>query len=176
MRNQEIVNLVSILKLLNMWDGKLKGRIRLQKVVYLISRLADSPFPSGQFSYHHHGPYSERLSSQVQELVEAELVREDTITLVSYKRYDYALTGSGKSTIKKFPMNLPDGTAVIVEIARSSKQPELELLATAAFLKKDEKISSNKRAIARAVELKPHCKKYSHPVEKLLRRINKIMD
>ena len=50
-------------------DGQIVGRIRLQKIFYLLEQLGVN---SGlRFSYHHYGPYSEALS---QKLVMAELV------------------------------------------------------------------------------------------------------
>lgn len=42
-------------------DGKIVGRIRMQKVVYLLEQMGGK---SGfRFSYHHYGPYSEELAS-----------------------------------------------------------------------------------------------------------------
>lgn len=45
-------------------SGKVVGRIRLQKMVYLLQQLGSgSDF---KFSYHHYGPYSEEVSVAVQ--------------------------------------------------------------------------------------------------------------
>lgn len=46
-------------------DGELVGRIRLQKIVYLMEQLG---LKSGAgFSYHHYGPYSEALYAAVED-------------------------------------------------------------------------------------------------------------
>lgn len=37
-------------------DGNVKGRIRLQKLAYLIKRLGDSDLTAAEFTYHHYGP------------------------------------------------------------------------------------------------------------------------
>ncbi len=50
-------------KVLQAADGKIFGRIRLQKIFYLLEQFGlDSGF---RFSYHHYGPYSEELSGAV---------------------------------------------------------------------------------------------------------------
>jgi uncharacterized protein YwgA len=43
--------------------GELVGRIRLQKVVYLLDQLGMNS--GAQFEYHHYGPYSEAVSDAV---------------------------------------------------------------------------------------------------------------
>lgn len=43
--------------------GELVGRIRLQKVVYLLDQLGMNS--GAQFEYHHYGPYSEAISDAV---------------------------------------------------------------------------------------------------------------
>lgn len=43
--------------------GELVGRIRLQKVVYLLERLGMNS--GARFEYHHYGPYSESVSDAV---------------------------------------------------------------------------------------------------------------
>lgn len=52
-----------IVSLLSAADGKIVGRIRIQKIVYLLEQLGlNSGF---NFSYHHYGPYSEDLSQEL---------------------------------------------------------------------------------------------------------------
>jgi uncharacterized protein YwgA len=43
--------------------GELVGRIRLQKVIYLLDQLGMNS--GAQFTYHHYGPYSEAVSDAV---------------------------------------------------------------------------------------------------------------
>lgn len=52
---------VKVAAVLEAADGELVGRIRLQKVVYLLDQLG---FDSGfDYSYHHYGPYSRDLEN-----------------------------------------------------------------------------------------------------------------
>ena len=45
--------------------GQVPGRVRLQKIVYLLDQIGlESGFT---FEYHHYGPYSEALAEQVED-------------------------------------------------------------------------------------------------------------
>lgn len=55
--------------------GKVSGRKRLQKLVYLLSATGARDFRQ-RFSLHYFGPFSRELASEVDFLVEADLVRE----------------------------------------------------------------------------------------------------
>lgn len=58
-------------------DGKIVGRIRMQKIVYLLEQMG---MKSGfRFSYHHYGPYSEELASalDVARLFDGEINEEE---------------------------------------------------------------------------------------------------
>jgi uncharacterized protein len=45
--------------------GQVPGRVRLQKIVYLLDQIGlESGFT---FEYHHYGPYSEGLAEQVED-------------------------------------------------------------------------------------------------------------
>lgn len=56
-------------------DGEVVGKIRLQKMVYLLDRLGfKSGFP---FEYHHFGPYSKELDEKVEESVEAKVLESE---------------------------------------------------------------------------------------------------
>lgn len=51
-------------------EGEIIGRIRIQKIVYLLEQLGmEGGF---RFSYHHYGPYSEELSDVLECAIEAD--------------------------------------------------------------------------------------------------------
>lgn len=55
--------------------GKLTGRVRLQKAVYLLDRLGlNSGF---EYDYHHYGPYSRELDSATADAKAFDLVEEE---------------------------------------------------------------------------------------------------
>jgi hypothetical protein len=74
--------------------GQVVGKVRLQKLVYLLDRLG---VPTGfSFSYHHYGPFSEELAEAVEDdvvfsRVEAEQRRRaDGVPFVVYRALDHS--------------------------------------------------------------------------------------
>ncbi len=56
---------VDIASLVRAAGGEIVGKIRLQKMVYLLDQMGlNSGYP---FEYHHYGPYSESLAQQVED-------------------------------------------------------------------------------------------------------------
>jgi uncharacterized protein len=56
-------------------DGEIAGKIRLQKIVYLLNRLDyEVGFP---FEYHHYGPYSRELAEKVEDEVHAQTLTQN---------------------------------------------------------------------------------------------------
>jgi len=54
--------------------GQIFGRVRLQKIFYLLDRLGlDSGF---DYEYHHYGPYSAELAEAVEDATAFDLIRE----------------------------------------------------------------------------------------------------
>ena len=62
--------------------GGLTGRVRLQKIIYLLDQLGlDSGF---QYEYHHYGPYADDIVSATEDAKAFELVEEE----IGYRRSD----------------------------------------------------------------------------------------
>jgi uncharacterized protein YwgA len=56
---------IDIPSLIHAAGGEIVGKVRLQKIVYLLDQMG---FATGfSFSYHHYGPYSEELADSVEE-------------------------------------------------------------------------------------------------------------
>lgn len=72
--------------------GELVGRIRLQKVVYLLDKLGMNS--GAPFEYHHYGPYSEAISDAVTDAKFWGHLSE----AVSFRRVDGAPYSSFKTT------------------------------------------------------------------------------
>lgn len=115
--------------------GKLVGRTRLQKIVYL-TQLAGfaHDFP---FEYRHYGPYSEELAEAMEIAVGLELVREIEKESASGAWYSIYRATSAKTKSDR---------ARFVAAAAKTGAIELELAATAAFLYAEEGYGSNRRA------------------------------
>jgi uncharacterized protein len=72
--------------------GEIVGKVRLQKLVYLLHQLGiESDLP---FAYHHFGPYSEELADRVEDdivfgrITAEERRRSDGVPYVIYKSLD----------------------------------------------------------------------------------------
>lgn len=70
-------------------DQGIKGRKRLQKVVYLLQQAGCNL--DCQFTLHYFGPYSRDVADACDEMVAAGLVDECVVQESSFKQYGYAL-------------------------------------------------------------------------------------
>jgi uncharacterized protein len=122
-------------------DRRIVGRIRLQKIFYLLEQIG---LNSGlRFSYHHYGPYSEELSQEIffAEMIDG-LISESTE--VSSAGATFSIYNLAK--IPTVPVQSVGGISLAT--ARSAldsmKRPTsvvIELAATIHWLKYNEKIS-----------------------------------
>jgi uncharacterized protein YwgA len=74
------------------WAGRVDARKRLQKVVYLL-QAAGCPLEA-DFFLHHYGPYSQDVARLTDEMVRANLLREEEEPLSQGSRYSYRLPES----------------------------------------------------------------------------------
>jgi uncharacterized protein YwgA len=113
--------------------GELVGRTRLQKIAFLLKLAGyEVDFP---FEYHHYGPYSEDLSEAMEVAVALGPVREEERNADWGGRYSiYRLTHDVA------PQD-PDRSA-FVQRAKAIDAVELELAATAAYLRVYEGVGS----------------------------------
>ncbi len=129
-----------IAQLLEASGGEIVGRIRLQKMIYLLDQMG---LGSGlQFTYHHYGPYAESTSIAVQR---AEIINK-TITETEIES-----SYGGRYSIFKLVSNLSPSKVggIDFEVAKtyaSQMKKEtsvvLELAATIHWLKKKEKVEN----------------------------------
>ena len=129
---------INLADLVNAADGIIVGKIRLQKLVYLLEQLG---LESGlEFSYHHYGPYSAELSDQTfistmfDDLVEE--TRKRKADGVPYSVFlvpdDYEDTSNDVGSLKF------EHTKKLLNVMNRYSSTELELAATAHWLFKYE--------------------------------------
>lgn len=131
-----------IASLLHAADGKIVGRIRIQKIVYLLEQLGlNSGF---NFSYHHYGPYSEDLS---QELLFDRIFDKsinETFEKTSFGS-EYSVYTLAESQTE-FPTHVGalifDDVKNSVGKMKSTTSVVIELAATIHWLKEKEKITN----------------------------------
>lgn len=122
-------------------EGKIVGRIRLQKIIYLLEQLGlNSGFA---FSYHHYGPYSEDLSQTLMfdKFFEKSIIEKtgktnfgaefSIFTLAENYNESPTLVGAlDFNAVKESVSKMKSTTSVVIELA-----------ATIHWLKEKEKIT-----------------------------------
>lgn len=128
-------------------DGEIVGRVRLQKIVYLLEQLG---LGSGfRYAYHHYGPYSEDVFVAVQREEVLEKTITETISLSSY---------GGTYSVFKLVNGIQPTHVGSLEAERARESTSkmmnvnsvvLELAATIHWLKEKEHISDWKNELTR---------------------------
>lgn len=108
-------------------DGKIVGRIRLQKIFYFLEQFG---LGSGfRFSYHHYGPYSEELSGSVMraEILDKFICEKEELTSYGapYSVYSLAIEEPPPEKVGELPYGkahnlvarMKDETSVVLELA-----------------------------------------------------------
>lgn len=106
------------------------GRKRLQKMVYILKK---SGFDfSERYSFHFYGPYSEELTTRIEELCNLGFLVEEKEKEKGYYQYRYTLTNQGTSFLDDSMIQAPNMSSLIEKMnAKSSKF--LELVSTMLF-------------------------------------------
>lgn len=86
-------------------SGEITGRKKLQKMIY-IAKKVDFPFQE-RFQFHFYGPYSEELTTRVEELCNMGFLNEVKEKKGGYYQYRYTLTDSGKEFLSLNEVEMP---------------------------------------------------------------------
>jgi uncharacterized protein YwgA len=137
---------IDIPALIDAAGGEIVGKVRLQKMVYLLDQLgAKSGF---SFEYHHYGPYSEELAEAVDDGVIFGYIEEvqrrrvsDGVPYVTYRSLDHREQSSDV-------FSQPAIGDAIQKINRQS-MTVLELAATIHWLVFKEKVPNWREELAR---------------------------
>lgn len=117
---------------------KVVGRIRLQKMIYLLQQLGSgSDF---KFSYYHYGPYAEEVSVAVQRatVLDKTIVERELLSSFGGRYSEFELL---KPTNSKFVGKLPIAEASKnIELMKVETSVVLELAATIHWMKNKERL------------------------------------
>jgi len=94
-------------------QSEIKGRTKLQKIVYLSSR-PDNIF-NFRFVGYHYGPYSRELQTTISKMVAFNLISEEEEGFNDNTRYNYKLTPEGIEHAKKIWGKLDKGSKEKIE-------------------------------------------------------------
>jgi uncharacterized protein len=130
-----------IKQILQAANGEIVGRIRLQKIVYLLEQFGlHSNF---RFSYYHYGPYSEELTRAIQhaEFLD-KLICEREETTAHQTPYTVYSVPMQSEPLPKFVGSLPFEKAQrLIDTMKVETSVVIELAATIHWLKKYEKVA-----------------------------------
>lgn len=168
---EQMVGIAAVLAHVAKRSGGVSGRVRLQKIVYLLKRQALPQLEPLWFGYHHYGPYSDELAGILSQAVRAQIVTEQREDVADeWQRYEYKV---GPRAEEYGNLLAPEQRSVvdgIVEAARGQHWRTLELAATIDYLRGSEGVGFD-AAVQHALVLKPACKPYEGAARTLLRSL-----
>ncbi|WP_066310188.1 YwgA family protein [Bacillus sp. FJAT-29814] len=119
-------------------SGEIIGRKKLQKMIYIAKKI-DFPFHD-RFQFHFYGPYSEELTTRVEELCNMGFLNEVKEKKGGYYQYRYTLTDAGKEFLSLNEVDMPCLDDCLVDMNEQNAR-FLELVSTVLYfdnLPKDE--------------------------------------
>lgn len=151
--------------------GEIQGRIRIQKMMYLLGALGASEVTDMGFRYHHYGPYSETVADALRQAVaHGVLVEHGESFDEEWQRYSYK-AGQAIDAAKGVLSEATVGAVDRLVVASTHLHWRvLELAATAHFLRRAEGLASDS-AQERALTLKPACQPYVADARRLIAQL-----
>lgn len=138
-----------VLGVLQAADGEIVGKIRFQKVIYLLEQAG---LGAGlAFSYHHYGPYSEALAGTLDfaELIDGSVVEEPRTTAKGFTFTAYKiLPGFIQDRKKVGKLPFAEARRLIREM-KSETSIVIELAATIHWLKFKERVADWRKELVR---------------------------
>lgn len=127
-------------ELIDAADGKIVGRIRLQKIVYLLEQLGlNSGF---KFSYYHYGPYSEELAEAVDRAQFSDKsILEETGHTAYGNPFSIYLASDNASETKNVGALTFDESHRLISRMKEEQSVIIELAATIHWLKEKENVA-----------------------------------
>lgn len=113
-----------------MVSGEIVGRKKLQKMIYIAKKI-EFPFHD-KFQFHFYGPYSEELTTRVEELCNMGFVTEVKEKKGGFFQYRYTLTDSGKEFLSLNDVDMPFLKDCLTDMNAQNAR-FLELVSTVLF-------------------------------------------
>ena len=111
-------------------SGEITGRKKLQKMIY-IAKKVEFPFQE-RFQFHFYGPYSEELTTRVEELCNMGFLNEVKEKKGGYFQYRYTLTEAGKEFLSMNNVDMPCLQDCLVDMNEQNAR-FLELVSTVLY-------------------------------------------
>ena len=111
-------------------SGEITGRKKLQKMIY-IAKKVEFPFQE-RFQFHFYGPYSEELTTRVEELCNMGFLNEVKEKKGGDFQYRYSLTDAGKEFLSMNNVDMPCLQDCLVDMNEQNAR-FLELVSTVLY-------------------------------------------
>lgn len=110
--------------------GEIVGRKKLQKIIYILKKMA-VPFQE-KYQFHFYGPYSEELTLRVEELCNLGFINEMKETKGGYHQYRYTVLDEGEKFLSHFQIDMPTCDH-LVNTLNGQNSKFLELVSTVLY-------------------------------------------
>jgi uncharacterized protein YwgA len=147
----------------------LHGRVRLQKLAYLLQQMRFTPLEHVHFAYHHYGPYSDQLAGVLDQAVASGLVKEHEHTTAEQRRQFTYQVDEDHGDLPYLDLG-DEEQRTLLAFHRATKPAHwrtLELAATVVYLERHSQLARD-TALARALRLKPACAEFQDKATQLL--------
>lgn len=147
----------------------LHGRVRLQKLAYLLQQTRFPPLERLHFAYHHYGPYSDELAGVLDHAVASGVVKErEHITAEQRRQFTYEVDEShGDLRLLDLTPEQQRSLSSFLRLTKHAHWRTLELAATVVYLEHHSRLDRD-HAMARALKLKPACTEHQPQAAQLL--------
>ncbi len=164
---EEQMKSASVLALLVTETGGLEGRLRVQKLMYLLQRKGVRALEPLFFQYHHYGPFSTDVVDMLNEGVRSRIVEEHRERDGEWEKYTYRPEENASRYAQKADLATRAIVAEVLQACRGAHWRTLELAATTDFLRRSEGLDWD-TALRGALERKPACKPYEGAARKVI--------
>ena len=129
---------------------EIKGRTRIQKMLYLTNQIGWNAIKD--YHFYQYGPYSEWLKRELDILVQQGLIEEKQENISDEKTlYEYKITPDGSKylqTINLQPSDLVTKTKNFLDQLKNYRTDDLEIMTSLYFLRKsDPEIDTDERLV-----------------------------
>jgi len=151
----------------------LHGRVRLQKLAYLLQQMRFEPLQHVRFAYHHYGPYSDQLAGVLDQAVASGLIHEQVQTSDEQRRrFTYEVVERHED-LQQLGMTEEQQHALCSfhHATERAHWRTLELAATIVYLQRRSGLT-REQAVVRALGLKPACADFREEALELLKTLS----
>jgi uncharacterized protein YwgA len=168
---QEQLDLAALLALIVQKTGRLVGRLRVQKLMYLLQQKGAQPLQPFFFEYHHYGPFSAEVADVIKDAVRSKIMKESKDSDDDgWKRFEYQPDEHAEEYAARVDSATRALVKKVLDVCNGAHWRTLELAATADFLRHADRLDRD-TAFEEALERKPQCAKYVPEARQLLQAL-----